>query len=265
MNIGNRIKNRRLELGLSVEDVAARLNKNRATIYRYESNEIENLPTTVLEPLAEILQTTPAFLMGWEDDPFDYDNYEGYIHPMFDGDAKKQIAFEKAVDEGVEQEQIEVYKHAQEHLKKYTRLDKHGKQIVDTITDIEYERITGLNEQAATYDFPLLGKTAAGIPLEYSDPSFNTVTVHDVPKGAKFALCVAGDSMEPIIPDGSIVFVKPQPVAENGEIVVVEIDGAVTCKKIHKEDGKIEFRSINPKYKPITKFENIRIIGKVVL
>lgn len=66
MNVGNRIKKRRTELGLSVEDVAKMLNKNRATIYRYESNDIENLPLSILEPLSKILQTTPAFLMGWE-------------------------------------------------------------------------------------------------------------------------------------------------------------------------------------------------------
>lgn len=66
MNIGERIKTRRLELNLSVDEVAEKLGKNRATIYRYENNEIENFPTTVLEPLAKVLNTTPAYLMGWE-------------------------------------------------------------------------------------------------------------------------------------------------------------------------------------------------------
>ncbi len=66
MTIGERIKERRKELGLSVDELAERLNKNRATIYRYESNEIEKLPTTVLEPLANALGVTPAYLMGWE-------------------------------------------------------------------------------------------------------------------------------------------------------------------------------------------------------
>lgn len=66
-DIGKRIRNRRQELNLSVEDVAKQLNKNRTTVYRYEKGDIENLPLETLKPLAEILDTTPAYLMGWED------------------------------------------------------------------------------------------------------------------------------------------------------------------------------------------------------
>lgn len=65
MTIGERIKERRKQLGLTVDELAERLGKNRATIYRYESNDIEKLPTTVLEPLAKALDVTPAYLMGW--------------------------------------------------------------------------------------------------------------------------------------------------------------------------------------------------------
>ena len=67
MTIGERIKQRRIELGLSVDEVAEKLGKNRATVYRYESNEIENLPVGTLEPLSKILETTPAHLMGWDE------------------------------------------------------------------------------------------------------------------------------------------------------------------------------------------------------
>lgn len=67
MDIGERIKNRRKELGMTVDELAEKLGKNRATVYRYESNEIEKLPTTVLEPLANALGVTPAYLMGWEE------------------------------------------------------------------------------------------------------------------------------------------------------------------------------------------------------
>lgn len=68
MTVGRRIREYRKKLGLSVDDVAEKLGKNRATIYRYESDDIENLPAPVLEPLAKILQTTPAELMGWKKD-----------------------------------------------------------------------------------------------------------------------------------------------------------------------------------------------------
>lgn len=67
LKISDRIKQRREELGISVSELAQRLGKNRATVYRYESNDIENMPSSVLEPLAQALHTTPAYLMGWDD------------------------------------------------------------------------------------------------------------------------------------------------------------------------------------------------------
>lgn len=66
MNVGERIKERRQYLGMSVDELADKLGKNRATIYRYESAEIENLPLNILEPLAKVLDVTPSYLMGWD-------------------------------------------------------------------------------------------------------------------------------------------------------------------------------------------------------
>ena len=65
MHIGQRIKTRRVQLGLSVDEVASLIEKNRATVYRYESRDIEKFDISVLEPLAKALQTSPAYLMGW--------------------------------------------------------------------------------------------------------------------------------------------------------------------------------------------------------
>lgn len=67
MSVGQRIREQRLALGLSVDELAEKLKKNRATIYRYESEEIENLPLNILEPLAKVLECSPAHLMGWEE------------------------------------------------------------------------------------------------------------------------------------------------------------------------------------------------------
>jgi transcriptional regulator with XRE-family HTH domain len=68
MNIGEKIKQRRKELGLSVDEVALKLGKNRATVYRYENSDIDNLPITILPPLARILKTTPSFFFDNNDD-----------------------------------------------------------------------------------------------------------------------------------------------------------------------------------------------------
>ena len=68
MEIHERIKARREELGLSVIDLAERLNVSRATVYRYESAEILNMGIDKIEPLAIALDTTPAYLMGWDEE-----------------------------------------------------------------------------------------------------------------------------------------------------------------------------------------------------
>lgn len=67
-SIQEKIKARRLELGLSLEDVAKELGVNRSTVMRYESKSIEKMPIDVIPPLAKILQCSPKYLMGWEDE-----------------------------------------------------------------------------------------------------------------------------------------------------------------------------------------------------
>jgi transcriptional regulator with XRE-family HTH domain len=66
MSIGNRIHLLRKQKGMSVTEFANRIGKSRATVYRYESDEIEEMPYTVLIPIAKALDTTPTFLMGYE-------------------------------------------------------------------------------------------------------------------------------------------------------------------------------------------------------
>ena len=68
MDVGERIKNRRKQLGLSAEQIAAELGVSPATVYRYESNEIMNMRIDKLEPIAKALHTSPAYLMGWSEE-----------------------------------------------------------------------------------------------------------------------------------------------------------------------------------------------------
>lgn len=89
--------------------------------------------------------------------------------------------------------------------------------------------------------------------------------VSSVPKNAEVALIVKGDSMEPLFPDGSIVFYKKQPTLENGEIGVFAVDGGVTLKKYKIDYDKKEVRlmSLNKKYDDIV-LKEVTILGKVV-
>ena len=69
----NRIKKLRRERGLSVQELADMIGKNRATVYRYENGDIENMSSKAMHDLASVLNTTPMYLMGVYDDPYDYE------------------------------------------------------------------------------------------------------------------------------------------------------------------------------------------------
>ena len=66
--VGERIKQARLALGYSAEQVAAFLNVSPATVYRYENGDISKLPSKFIKPLAEFLCVSPGYLMGWEEE-----------------------------------------------------------------------------------------------------------------------------------------------------------------------------------------------------
>ena len=80
-----------------------------------------------------------------------------------------------------------------------------------------------------------------------------------------FALRVSGDSMEPIIPDGSIVFVKKQETIEDGDVGAFYYSGKVYCKYLIHKDNKILLCSYNDNYDPIVINEDAFFVyGKVV-
>lgn len=137
------------------------------------------------------------------------------------------------------------------------------KYLKSTQNDVE------LAEESIPYTtkVQIVGQTAAGQPLMYGDSITRDISdLSDIPANADFALTVNGDSMEPLIKNGSIIYIHSQEDVENGTISIVELDGAVTCKKIYKEDNKLKLVSINEKYEPMLIDKgNVRILGKVIL
>ena len=63
------IRNRRSELGLTLEEVGRRVGVNRAPVQRWETGEIKNLGRDKIAALAAALHVTPEYLLGWTEEP----------------------------------------------------------------------------------------------------------------------------------------------------------------------------------------------------
>jgi len=68
MCTGERIKERRIASGLSVTELAQLIGKDRATLYRYENGSIDDIPVSTLTRIADVLRTSPTYLIGWDND-----------------------------------------------------------------------------------------------------------------------------------------------------------------------------------------------------
>jgi repressor LexA len=109
-------------------------------------------------------------------------------------------------------------------------------------------------ETGAVQSLPLLGKVAAGRPIEAVQvPEFLDVPASLLKKSGKhFVLKVQGDSMiGDGIMDGDFVIIRKQDSAENGETVVALIDQEATIKRYQRKAGRVELHAANPAYPPI--------------
>lgn len=66
MTFKDRLKQKRTSKGMTLEDLGKKIGVSRQTIQRYESGVITNIPSDKIELLAKYLNTTPSYLMGWE-------------------------------------------------------------------------------------------------------------------------------------------------------------------------------------------------------
>lgn len=240
MTTGERIKHRREFLNMSVDDVAAELGKNRATVYRYENGFIDDIPVSIVAKLADILHTTPAYLMGWDDNDEDYETADelnylplGWIE-HFDGDTEAAVKAYRAMN-----------------ASRCNELPPYALPVTS-------QRV------------PLLGVIACGEPI-LAQADIDTFAVVGSAVECDFALRCKGDSMiNARIYDGDVVFIKQQEYVDDGTIAAVLLDDDATLKRVyHLADGRVELRAENPKYKPIVvggenETRTCRILGKAV-
>ena len=141
-----------------------------------------------------------------------------------------------------------VYKHLSLLEKKgLIRRDWNQKRGVELIEKQASETPPGVRE------LPLFGTIAAGQPLEVQQ-SDETITVPErlTTRGENFVLKVRGDSMmDDGILDGDYVIIARRERAENGEMVVANVNGEVTLKRLYREGERIRLQPANALMNPI--------------
>lgn len=121
-------------------------------------------------------------------------------------------------------------------------------------------------------DVPIVGRIAAGLPILADEHVIDTVRVdRTLIRGGReiFGLKVTGDSMiEAGILNGDYIFVKRQPTAHRGEIVVALIGDEATVKYFFPEKDYIRFQPANAKMAPIlvraSDFKPTMLLGTVI-
>jgi len=103
---------------------------------------------------------------------------------------------------------------------------------------------------------PLVGKIAAGVPIEAIQQDGNNITVPKgmIGRGEHFALTIEGESMmDAGILDGDVVIIRKSDVARNNQIVVALVDGEeATLKRIYKSGQHIELIAENKDFETRT-------------
>ncbi len=124
--------------------------------------------------------------------------------------------------------------------------------------------------EAASIELPVMGRIAAGTPIEAIQQVSHNIAVPAAmlaSKGRHYALEVKGDSMiEAGINNGDIVVIQEQPTANNGDIVVALIDGEeATLKTFRRRGGTIALEAANPAYETrLYQDHQVRVQGKLV-
>ena len=246
MSFGDRLKKARENANLTQQELAAALNITDGTISNYE-NGIAFPRWDKIKLLCKILQVDPNY-MFWDD---------------LSDDLKTKISGNTTYDDTYSMS-----------ISKYNSLDEHGKNVINTLINLESERVNNLNRPITNdssddsndykaeikyFDTPVSAGSG-----EYNDRENYIMLdlMETPPPGAEFVVRVCGDSMEPTYKDGDKLYIKPQEEVAIGEIGIFYINGDVFVKE-RGADGLI---SHNQSYKiiPVGEYDSFKCYGKVI-
>lgn len=227
--IGDKIKERRIELGLKQVEVSKATGIKITTLSNYENN-VSTPSEQNLYKLMETLKCDANYLFEWE-----------------------------------EEEKINLSYAEKQKIIKYRELDNSGKRAVDSILDIEYDRCTTPPEETEViYLSKSILRASAGTGNWLDEQQLVTVAVVNTPTARKANLVIEvdGDSMEPLYNNGDNVLVSTTAEVCIGDVGIFIVDGNGYIKKL----GENRLISVNPEYDDIfpTEYSDFRCVGKVL-
>lgn len=226
--IGDKIRERRLELGMTQLEIAELTGIKKNTISNYENNVSAPNENNIFK-LMEVLKCDANYLFEWD---------------------------------RVEELRLTLSEKA--FIKKYRTLDEYGKKAVDNLLDNEYERCQS-EKKLKVIQLPMSElKVSAGTGNWLENNLYDSIEVVDTPLSRKADLVIeiSGDSMEPTYRNGDNVLVRLQPSVDIGEIGVFVKDSEGYIKEL----GSNCLISHNKNYTDIllNEYSDIRCVGKVI-
>lgn len=305
MTCGEKIKQRRIELGLNQTELGEAVGLKFGTISKYEKDQI-SIPAENLKKIANALNVSMDYLSGNTSISNPKQYLENTLSKYDLNDSELDILLKKIIEENTidlsilnstNKDMEKLKKAYQEILNIYAdyiettpdNIENNDIALIKEIDEKFVDMLKNINRTKIIYKekgnafpysdefelYPVLGKISAGLPI------FATENIEDnvpAPVPANmissdreyFFLKVVGDSMNRKYQDGSLVFVQKQDILEDDCIGVIMIDDEATIKKYRKEGNLVILEPMS--YNPIHKTQiydirkkNIKIIGKVLL
>lgn len=226
MTFNEYINRRRKELGMTVDELVERSGLPKGTVSKITSGINANPKLTTIEAICRALMCSVDDAMG--------------LAP-----AASIFSFSEI-----------------DHINKYRSLDKYGKNVMDSILDIEYERCNPVRRMITRPYYAVSVSAGFGNPLD--EPPEEKIEIPDTPENRKgdYVVRVSGNSMTPAFSDGDLVLVEKDARVDEGEIGIFVLNGESFIKK----QGVGELISLNPDYppKPYTRSDSVQCCGKVI-
>lgn len=251
MTLGERIRSAREALKMTQEELGVLCDTTKQTIFKYEAGIVTNIPLDRLALLADRLGVTPAHLLGWD----------GEAPRLPQRLADLAEPFSRLNDAG--QDKVVDYTAGLVSSGRYVRAEPEASAAIPFPK--AKRRRDGFVE-FKVYDQP----AAAGLGNYIDTPGFSVEQYPAAlaPEGAEFGVRISGDSMEPDIPNGCTVFVRPTPAVDPGDIGIFVYDGQAYCKKLIADRAarQTRLRSLNPAYGDIVVADEARLrtLGRVL-